>query len=135
MWNSRHIIKKLHHQIRYIYSSVSSAVLFLKEVRLKPFFHQTINLWLINATTAKYLDLSITKIYRVKSIMMKSKVETLVSMLIKKCNEEFELDKRIQLLQQINSILPQTLQLKIPSLITDDYINIALYRIEEKIQS
>jgi hypothetical protein len=67
--------------------------------------------------------------------MMKNKVETLVSMLIKKCNEEFDLDKRIQILQQINSILPQTLQLKIPSLITDDYINIALYRIEEKIQS
>ena len=110
-------------------------MLFLKEVHLKQFFHQTINLWLINATTAKYLDLSFTKIYRVKSIMMKSKVETLVSMLIKKCNEEFDLDKRIQILQQINSILPQTLQLKIPSLITDDYINIALYRIEEKIQS
>ena len=67
--------------------------------------------------------------------MMKGKVETLVSMLIKKCNEEFELDKRIQILQQINSILPQTLQLKIPSLITDDYIDMALYRIEEKIQS
>lgn len=111
------------------------AVLFLKEVHLKQFFHQTINSWLINATTAKYLDLSFTKIYRVKFIMMKNKVETLVSMLIKKCNEEFDLDKRIQILQQINSILPQTLQLKIPSLITDDYINIALYRIEEKIQS
>ena len=108
---------------------------YMKEVHLKQFFHQTINLWLINATTAKYLDLSFTKIYRVKFIMMKSKVETLVSMLIKKCNEEFDLDKRIQILQQINSILPQTLQLKIPSLITDDYINIALYRIEEKIQS
>jgi hypothetical protein len=65
--------------------------------------------------------------------MMESKVEALVSMLVKKCNEEFDLDKRIQILQQINSILPQTLQLKIPSLITDDYINIALYRIEEKI--
>ena len=67
--------------------------------------------------------------------MMKAKAEALASMLIKKCNEEFELDKRIQILQQINSILPQTLQLKIPSLITDDYIDIALYRIEEKIQS
>lgn len=110
-------------------------MLFLKEVLLEQFFHQTINLWLINATTVKYLDLSFTKIYKVKPIMMKGKVETIVSMLIKKCNEEFELDKRIQILQQINSILPQALQLKIPSLITDDYIDIALYRIEEKIQS
>lgn len=109
-------------------------MLFLKVVLLEQFFHQTINLWLINATAVKYLDLSFTKIYRVKPIMMKGKVETLVSMLIKKCNEEFDLDKRIQILQQINSILPQTLQLKIPSLITDDYIDIALYRIEEKIQ-
>ncbi len=67
--------------------------------------------------------------------MMKAKVEALVPMLIKKCNEEFDLDKRIQILQQINSILPQKLQLQIPSLITDDYIDIALYRIEEKLQS
>jgi hypothetical protein len=110
-------------------------VLFLKEVLLEPFFHQTINSWWINAITVKYLDLSFTKIYRVKHMMMKGKVETIVSMLIKKCNEEFDLDKRIQILQQINSVLPQTLQLKIPSLITDDYIDIALYRIEEKIQS
>jgi hypothetical protein len=66
---------------------------------------------------------------------MKDKAQALVSMLIKKCNEELDLDKRIQILQQINSTLPQTLQLKIPSLITDDYVDIALYRIEEKIQS
>jgi hypothetical protein len=109
-------------------------VLFLK-VSIKQFFHWTINLWLINAITTEALDLSFTKIDGVKPIMMKGKVEALVSMLIKKCNEELDLDKRIQILQQINSILPQTLQLKIPSLITDDYINTALYRIEEKIQT
>jgi hypothetical protein len=51
--------------------------------------------------------------------------------LIEDCNNEHNLDKRIEILYSINSILLKQHQLKIPSLITNAYINTALYRIEE----
>jgi hypothetical protein len=63
--------------------------------------------------------------------MMRDLRKTL-STLIKCCDNEPELDKKILLLYHINSILPVQYQLKIPSLVTDDYIEIALYQIEEK---
>jgi hypothetical protein len=50
--------------------------------------------------------------------------------LIKKCNGEQDIDKKIQLLKFINSVLPEEIQLKIPSLITDDYVESTLYNIE-----
>jgi hypothetical protein len=51
--------------------------------------------------------------------------------LIEECRNEPDIDKRIEILFAINSILPQSQQLKIPSLITNDYINVVLYRIQE----
>ena len=50
--------------------------------------------------------------------------------LIEKCSGEQDIDKKIQLLNFINSVLPEEIQLKIPSLITDDYVESTLYNIE-----
>ncbi|MFL6317642.1 MAG: hypothetical protein ACJ73C_13040 [Nitrososphaeraceae archaeon] len=57
--------------------------------------------------------------------------QQIILQLIKDCNNEHNLHKRIEILYSINSILPTEHQLKIPSLITNAYINTALYRIEE----
>jgi hypothetical protein len=42
-----------------------------------------------------------------------------------------DVDKQFELLQKINLLLPKSIKLKMPSLITDDYIRKALDRIEE----
>ena len=57
--------------------------------------------------------------------------QLIISQLIETCNNEHDIDKRIEMLYHINSILLKQHQLKIPSLITNAYINTALYRIEE----
>jgi hypothetical protein len=57
--------------------------------------------------------------------------EHLIMQLIEDCNNEHNIDKKIEMLYRINSILAKQHQLKIPSLITNAYINTALYRIEE----
>ena len=45
------------------------------------------------------------------------------------CDNESDIDKKINLLYKINSLLPKQNQLNIPSLLTDDYIDTALFRI------
>jgi hypothetical protein len=42
-----------------------------------------------------------------------------------------DVDKQFEILQKINSLLPKSVKLRIPSLITDDYIRTALDRIDE----
>ncbi len=42
-----------------------------------------------------------------------------------------DVDKQFELLQKINVLLPKSIKLRMPSLITDDYIRKALDRIEE----
>jgi hypothetical protein len=42
-----------------------------------------------------------------------------------------DVDKQFELLQKINSLLPKTIRLRMPSLITDDYIRTALDTIDE----
>ena len=54
-----------------------------------------------------------------------------LSKLIEECNNESDIDKKIQLFYKINSMLPIPYQVDIPSLLTDDYINIVLYRIHQ----
>ena len=49
---------------------------------------------------------------------------------IQKCSQEQNIDRKIQILKFINSILPNEIQLRIPSLITDDYVESALYNLE-----
>jgi hypothetical protein len=51
--------------------------------------------------------------------------------LVEECKSEPDIDRRIEMLYAINSMLPESQQLKIPSLITNDYVYHALYRIEE----
>jgi hypothetical protein len=55
-----------------------------------------------------------------------------ISKLIEECNNEPDIDKKIQLFYRVNSILPSSYQVSIPLLITDDYI--ALYRIHQNMQ-
>ena len=56
---------------------------------------------------------------------------SVVSKLAQKCDDESDIDKKINLLYKINSLLPKQNQLNIPSLLTDDYIDTALFRISE----
>jgi len=52
--------------------------------------------------------------------------------LIQQCRYEIDdVDKQFELLQKINSLLPKTIRLRMPSLITDDYIRTALDTIDE----
>ena len=60
---------------------------------------------------------------------------TTVAELVEDCYEEEDVDKKVQILYKINSLLPESCRVNIPSLITNDYIDIALYRIEENIHS
>lgn len=53
--------------------------------------------------------------------------------MIGECKNERDIDRRIELLYKINSLLPEAHQLRIPSLVTNGYVNFALYKIEEKL--
>lgn len=56
----------------------------------------------------------------------------LLSSLIQQCRYEIDdVDKQFELLLKINSLLPKTIRLRMPSLITDDYIRTALDTIDE----
>ena len=41
------------------------------------------------------------------------------------------MNNNVQILYEINSLIPKRRRINIPSLITDDYIDAVLYRIEE----
>lgn len=53
--------------------------------------------------------------------------------LIQKCRYENNVDRQINLLRQINSELSESIRIRLPSLITDDYVGRALDIIEERI--
>lgn len=57
----------------------------------------------------------------------------LVLQLIDECKNERDVDSRTEILHRINAMLPKNIQIRIPSLITNDYISTALYRIEESL--
>ena len=50
----------------------------------------------------------------------------LIAKLIEDCYEEQDIDKKVQILYKINSLLPEIHQLKIPPLITNNYIDTTL---------
>jgi hypothetical protein len=56
-----------------------------------------------------------------------------ITSLIAKCRYQRDVDKQILILYAINSALPKSLQLKIPSLLTNDYVSRALDIIEDRI--
>ncbi|MDQ3839146.1 MAG: hypothetical protein M3297_07755 [Thermoproteota archaeon] len=61
--------------------------------------------------------------------------KNVVSKLVDECGNESDITKKINLFCKINSVLPRSYQINIPSLITDDYIDTALYRIYQNIQT
>ena len=58
---------------------------------------------------------------------------TIVTKLIEDCYNEPDIDKKVQILHKINSLLPRSYCIDVPSLITDDYVDTALYRIQRNI--
>jgi predicted DNA-binding protein (UPF0278 family) len=54
-----------------------------------------------------------------------------VSKLLHDCYNESDIDKKIQMLYKINSLLPDTYRINIPSLITNDYVDTVLFQIEK----
>ena len=62
---------------------------------------------------------------------MANRTPPLLSSLIQQCRYEIDVDKQFELLQKINALLPKTTRLRMPSLITDDYIRTALDTIDE----
>lgn len=56
--------------------------------------------------------------------------------LIKRCKETAEdMNRRIDILQSINRLLPIGYEIKLPSFITNDYIDRVLLVLEEKISN
>ena len=58
-----------------------------------------------------------------------------ISKLTEECSYESDINKKTYLFYKINSVLPKPYRVNIPSLITDDYIDTALYRIYQNIQA
>ena len=57
-----------------------------------------------------------------------------VQSLIEKCREEQDMNKKIEILYQINSLIPRQFQITLPSYVTNDYIESrVLHKIEERI--
>lgn len=58
-----------------------------------------------------------------------------VKRLVSECRNDNDIDRQVSLLIRANAMLPASMQLKIPSLITADYIRKALSDIEEQIEA
>jgi predicted DNA-binding protein (UPF0278 family) len=71
---------------------------------------------------------------QLQETFMTDQMKISISKLIEECNNESDIDKKSQLFYRINSILPSSYQVRIPSLITDDYIDTTLYRIHQNMQ-
>ncbi len=56
-----------------------------------------------------------------------------ITSLIAKCRYQSDVDKQIRILNAINSALPKSLRLQMPSLLTNDYVSRALDIIEDRI--
>jgi len=54
--------------------------------------------------------------------------------IIRICRYEDDVDKKLLLLLLIDSLLPNTSKLKIPSYVTRDYIDLVLNELEKKIE-
>ena len=66
-----------------------------------------------------------------KSISLQYSIVELQS-LIEKCKEEQDMNKKIEILYHINSLIPRQYQITLPSYVTNDYIERrVLHKIEE----
>jgi hypothetical protein len=70
-----------------------------------------------------------------KEILSHRNWKNIISKLTEECSNESDINKKTYLFYKINSVLPKPYQVNIPSLITDDYIDTALYRIYQNIQA
>ena len=61
-----------------------------------------------------------------QEIFTNNQKRNILSKLIEECNDESDIDKKIQLFYKINSMLPISYQVDIQSLLTDDYTNIVI---------
>jgi hypothetical protein len=66
-------------------------------------------------------------------MMANTDLINIVLKLSQKCDNESDIDRKIRILYKINSLIPKKYQLNIPSLLTDDYIDTALFRIYQTI--
>jgi predicted DNA-binding protein (UPF0278 family) len=71
---------------------------------------------------------------QLQETFMTDQMKISISKLIEECNNESDIDKKIQLFYKINSMLPEQYQPNIPSLITDDYIDTTLYRVHQNMK-
>ena len=58
---------------------------------------------------------------------------SIITKLLEDCYNESDIDNKVEILFKINSLLPKKCRINIPSLITDDYIDTALFQIEKSI--
>ena len=56
-----------------------------------------------------------------------------ITSLIAGCRYQSDVDEQIRMLHGINSALPKSLQLQMPSLLTNDYVSRALDIIEDRV--
>ncbi len=56
---------------------------------------------------------------------------SIITKLVEECYNESDIDNKTQILLKINSLLPIMCRISLPSLITDDYIDTALFQIEK----
>ena len=66
--------------------------------------------------------------------LLTNSTRNIISKLIEECNNEPDIDKKIQLFYKVNSMLPEKYQPNVPSLITDDYIDTTLYRVHQNMK-
>jgi hypothetical protein len=59
---------------------------------------------------------------------------SIITKLVQDCYNESDIDNKVQILFKINSLLPKMCRINIPSLITDDYIDTALFQIEKSVR-
>ena len=55
--------------------------------------------------------------------------------LVQTCIETADIDQRVEILQRINRLLPVENMIKLPTFITNDYINRTLDLLEERLKS
>jgi hypothetical protein len=55
--------------------------------------------------------------------------------LVQSCVETFDINKRVEILQRINRLLPAESMIKLPAFVTNDYIDKTLDLLEERLNS
>ena len=53
--------------------------------------------------------------------------------LMQNCIDSEDIDKRVEMLERMNRLLPKENMIKLPSFITNDYIDKELYLLEERL--